>query len=146
MSSVSSSSSSSSSSSLSGSFNRITGLSSGLDTETTIKGLTQGTQTKIDKQKQKLQLLQWKQQEYQDIATKLNDFQNKYFGTSSYSMLFSKELHSFAVTNSGSNYVKVTTSSDSVTGNIYIGDIVSLATAASVKSESKVSADPVLNV
>ena len=125
---------------------RINGLASGLDTESIVKGLTQGTQTKIDQEKQKLQILEWKQEYYQETADKLYEFQTKYFGTSSFSMLFSNELNSLAATNSGSDYVTVTTSPDSVSGNVFISDIVSLATAAKVKSTAKVSSDPVLTV
>lgn len=58
---------------------RLSGLSSGFDTESMIKQLMSSYQTKIDKQNQKLQKLSWQQSAYQDITKKITEFKNKYF-------------------------------------------------------------------
>lgn len=58
---------------------RISGLTSGFDTESMIKQLMSSYQTKIDKQNQKLQKLSWQQSGYQDITKKITEFKNKYF-------------------------------------------------------------------
>ncbi len=58
---------------------RLSGLSSGFDTESMIKQLMSSYQTKIDKQNQKLQKLSWQQAGYQDITKKITEFKNKYF-------------------------------------------------------------------
>ena len=39
----------------------LSGLASGLDTESMIEGMVQGTKNKVDKQKQKRQILLWQQ-------------------------------------------------------------------------------------
>jgi flagellar hook-associated protein 2 len=48
-------------STLNSSVNRISGLASGLDTETLVKQLTAGTRSKIESAQQQKQLLEWKQ-------------------------------------------------------------------------------------
>lgn len=58
---------------------RLSGLTSGFDTESMIKQLMSSYQTKIDKQNQKLQKLSWQQAGYQDITKKITEFKNKYF-------------------------------------------------------------------
>lgn len=58
---------------------RISGLTSGFDTESMVKQLMSSYQTKIDKQNQKLQKLSWQQSGYQDITKKITEFKNKYF-------------------------------------------------------------------
>ena len=58
---------------------RISGLTSGFDTESMIKQLMSSYQTKIDKQNQKLQKLSWQQSAYQDVTKKITEFKNKYF-------------------------------------------------------------------
>ena len=75
--------SSSTSSSIFNSSNRITGLASGLDTDALIESMTAATRSKIAKQKQDKQLLQWQMDDYRSISSKLIDFQNKYLSYSS---------------------------------------------------------------
>ena len=58
---------------------RMSGMNSGLDTEAIIESMMSTYQTKIDNQNKKLTTLQWQQEAYQSIITKLTDFQNKYF-------------------------------------------------------------------
>lgn len=83
MSSVSSTSSSSSSSSSSKTYSYsssgLSGLISGLDTETMVKKMLAGTQTKIDKQNQQKQILTWKQTMYRTAISDINTFKSKYF-------------------------------------------------------------------
>lgn len=50
---------------------RLSGLASGMDTETVIKKLLSIEQTKVDREKQKKQILEWKKEDYRDINTKL---------------------------------------------------------------------------
>ncbi len=58
---------------------RMSGMTSGLDTESIISAMMSTYQTKIDKQNQKLTKLTWQQEAYQAIAEKMTNFQNKYF-------------------------------------------------------------------
>lgn len=122
---------------------RISGLASGLDIESIIDGLTQGTQTKIEKSKQDLQILEWKKESYQSITDSLFAFQNKYCGTSSKSMPAVDELKRLTASSS-SSYVTVDPTVRSTAERIYIGDIISLASSAKVTGTSRVSANPTL--
>lgn len=58
---------------------RLSGINSGYDSEAMIKEMMSAYQTKIDNQNKKLTKLQWKQEAYRDVTTKLTTFQNKYF-------------------------------------------------------------------
>lgn len=122
---------------------RVTGLASGLDTESIVADLLAASKLKITEVEQKKQILEWKQQSYQEIATSLYNFQNKYFnGTTS---LVEAALTSMKATSS-SSLVTVTASSSSPTQNIYIHDIQSLATYTKVVSSARVSSDPKIQV
>ena len=48
------------------------GLMSGLDTENLVKQMASLTKSKINRQKQKLQSLQWKQEGYRNIIKKIS--------------------------------------------------------------------------
>lgn len=65
-------------STISNSANRVSGLISGLDTEELVKAMTAKTKSRINSQKQKLQSLQWKQESYRSVISKISDFKNKY--------------------------------------------------------------------
>ncbi len=58
---------------------RMSGMVSGLDTESIISAMMTTYQTKIDNQNKKLTKLSWQQEAYQAVAKKMTDFQNKYF-------------------------------------------------------------------
>lgn len=58
--------------------NRMAGLMSGLDTEELVKAMSANTKTRLNAQKQKLQKLEWKQESYRSIISKVNDFKSKY--------------------------------------------------------------------
>lgn len=119
--------------------NRITGLASGLDTDTIVEGLTEATQAKIDKAKQQMQILEWKQESYRDVLTDLFDFNEKYFGTSSSSISIGETLNTLTATSTNDAYVTAITSDSSQSGSVYINDITSLATAAKITSSSTIS-------
>lgn len=118
---------------------RISGLSSGFDTESMIEQLMSTYQTKIDKQNQKLQKLSWQQDAYQDITTKLTDFQDKYFdilnrdtylmSSTTFNKYSSSITAADGVNTSGLN---VTTTSSSAAGNykVKVNQLASSSTAA----------------
>ena len=122
---------------------RISGLASGLDVKSIVDGLTKGTQTKIEQAKQDLQIQEWKRDAYQDITDALYSFQNTYCGSSNTSMLSVNDLTKLSASSS-SGYVTVSATDKSNTENVYISDIISLASAAKVTSSSTVSANPTL--
>ena len=53
---------------------RMTGLISGMDTESMVKELVQASSGKVDKVKKEKQVLQWKQEAWQGLNTKLYNF------------------------------------------------------------------------
>ena len=53
---------------------RLTGLISGMDTESMVKELVKASSGKVDKIKQEKQLLEWKKEAWQGLNTKLYDF------------------------------------------------------------------------
>ena len=128
---------------------RLTGLSSGLDTESIVDGLLTASKTKLQNAEKQKTLLEWKQSAYKDILNKLNSFQTKYFGTSATSSSASTILGS-ALTKLGasysSKYVSVATTSESTAGSIYVADIVSLASSAKLSGAAGVSANPTISV
>ena len=81
MASISSLSGSSSSSSIYGNktYNIISGLASGLDTEQLISGVVQSYQQKIQSLQQKNTSLQWQQEAIQSISDKLVELNRNYF-------------------------------------------------------------------
>lgn len=134
--------SSSTSSSIFNSSNRITGLASGLDTDALIESMTAATRSKIAKQNQDKQLLQWKMDDYRSISSKLIDFQNKYLSYSSSTNLrspsfFDKSI--LSVLGENSKYVSVSGTSSNI-DNISIAAVEQLA-----KNSSYVSSNPVSN-
>ncbi|QFF98190.1 flagellar hook-associated protein 2 [Psychrobacillus glaciei] len=60
---------------------RITGLASGMDTESMIKDLMKAQRIPLDKITQKKQYTEWQLEDYRSINRKLNDFSNNLFDT-----------------------------------------------------------------
>lgn len=114
-------------------------LMSGLDTDTLITELTSNTQSKIDKQKQLLQIAEWKQQMYQDVDTQTQDFYNTYlsYASSDTNILSKAFFESGQLTSSSSAVTATGNASDA--GNVIINNITQLASAASVYSSQQVS-------
>ena len=57
---------------------RLSGLSSGLDTEALVEGMMTTEQTRINKQEQLITRLEWKTEAYRDINTKIKNFREQY--------------------------------------------------------------------
>lgn len=117
---------------------RISGINSGFDTEAMIQQMMSVYQTKIDKQNQKLQKLQWQQEQYRDITSKLTGFKSKYFDIlkrDTYLMspsAFSKFKTTVTTKSGKDSGLKVTTDTKSTAGSHKI-KVDSLATAAVTK-------------
>ena len=127
-------SSSSSASSIYGSrsSNIISGLASGLDTESLIQGMVQDIKSKISKQKQQQTILGWQQDAYRNISNQLIALSNKYTSyTSSTNLMSSALFESNIVTALGSNAGKVSVSG-STDSNVEVLGIKNLATNTSV--------------
>jgi flagellar hook-associated protein 2 len=59
-------------------YNGISGLVSGLDTESMVKKAIAGELAKVNKIKADKQLATWKQESYHNIMDKISDFTSKY--------------------------------------------------------------------
>ena len=114
-----------------GSSNFMPGLASGLDTEDMVDKLLSGTQAKIDKQNAKKQQIEWKQEIYRDVITKINSFSDKYFsffGTNNTNLL-SSSFYNVMTGTSSSGAVKVVSAKSTASPSVVIDRVSSLAQA-----------------
>lgn len=119
----------------------LSSLVSGMDTDSMVKKLLSGTQSKIDKQQQSKQVLEWKQDMYRDVITSINKFQSTYFGSSAKTDFTNSDFFNSMVSTvtSGSDCVKITGSSpDASTGNMTV-EVTALASAAKIAGSGKLS-------
>ncbi len=58
---------------------RLTGMSSGLDTDAIIKELMNAQQIRVDSVKKDMQYSEWQKEAYRNVISKMTDFQSKYF-------------------------------------------------------------------
>lgn len=117
------------------------GLASGLDRDSLIEAMTSGTQSKIQKQKQSQQKLQWQQEAIRTITDKMYAFSQKYTSYTSGTNLISSSFFSRnQITSIGTNskYVSVTGNSPLI-DQISIAGVKQLAKNAQVSSSSTVS-------
>lgn len=134
MASISSLMGSSSSSSIYGSRtnNMITGLASGLDTESMIEGMVQGYQQKIVQLQQSKTKLQWQQDAYQSISNKLVEFSRKYtsYAYSTTNLMSSSFFNNAVITTAKGDYADKITASGKSDSTIVINGVKNLASAA----------------
>lgn len=122
----------------------MSGLISGLDTDSMVEQLLSGTQSKIDAQKALKQQAQWRQEIYRDMITTINDFRNKYFNFSAdassklnfASGAFFNNMKSAVAAGSGLNIIG--SDSSALSGEMRV-KIEKLATTSRVQSDSSVS-------
>ena len=116
-------------SSIYGSRNILSGLASGLDTESMIENSVQGYKKKIEQLQQEQTKVQWQQDSYRDIIDQLNDFSNKYMSFTSKTNLLSNAMYNTTSVSSSSNKIDV---SGKTSSDIEITKIEQLAAAASI--------------
>jgi len=73
---------------------RITGMNSGLDTESIITALTQSKQDKLDKAKGDQKKLTWTQDKWKDLNKKVISFYNGSLSTMRFSTAYTKKTTS----------------------------------------------------
>ena len=91
---------------------RLTGLMSGMDTESMIQQLVEAKKTKVDKTKKAQTKLGWKQDAWKSLNTKLKNLQSKYLSNMRFSDAYSKKTTKV----SNSNAVSVITGEDAMNG------------------------------
>lgn len=131
MASITSLTSSSTSSSIYGTQNVISGLASGMDTETLIQNSVSGYQAKITSLQQQMQIVEWKQDAYRSVIDKMVAMTKKYTSYSSSTNLLSPSFFNKAVTTttSGTNAAMVS-ATGKTSSEVQINAIKQLATAA----------------
>ncbi len=127
---------------------RLSGLATGLDTESIIKQLMDVERAPINKLEQKKLKTEWTLDAYRNVTTSLRTFKSTYMDTLNQATnmlsktnykIFKAKVNDY-VTGAESNAVKITTNSDTLPG-IHTIQITKLATSAVAKSTDKVTAN-----
>ncbi|MBR6671352.1 MAG: flagellar filament capping protein FliD [Ruminococcus sp.] len=113
--------------------NGVSGLMSGMDTEGLVKSMLSGIQTKIDRQNQQKTQLEWKQESYRDVISKINSFQSKYLDLTSSTSLRTVGFFNQMKSESSSSAVKITGASSGTAQDFNI-QVAQLATASKLTS------------
>ena len=117
---------------------RLSGLMSGMDTESIIQQLVEAKRTKVDNAKREQTKLEWKQDIWKDLNKKLKNLQSKYLDNMRITSAYSKKTTKV----SNSNAVSVITGENAVNG-VQELEIKQLAKTAYLTS-GKVSRRPEL--
>lgn len=121
---------------------RITGMASGMDTDTTVKQLMKAYTTRLDSIKQDRQTIQWRQDLYRELLGEMNTFQSSYFDVlkkENY-MLSGSSYNTFDTTYPTSNDSTIVTAvggAGALNGTYKLKDIT-LAKTASTKDVSAI--------
>lgn len=87
---------------------RITGLASGMDTDTLVKNLMQSEQSKIDRLYKQNAKLEWKKEAYTGINSQLKDFRNKFMSATSSDNIFAASAYrQFKVNMEANKYLDI---------------------------------------
>ena len=131
---------------------RITGMASGLDTDTLVKQMMKPYTMRVDKMKQDRQVVSWRQDLYRDILADTATIKNTYFDVlkTDANMLSKNNYAGFDVTAASSVAgesagISATASLGAVAGN-YKVEVGNLATAAKVDGGAINESDTTLDV
>lgn len=117
----------------------MAGLVSGLDTDSLVESLTSASRSKITKQEQNIQKLEWKQTSYRNVSKILKEFQSKYLDVLSTTNFRSAAMFNSVSATSSSTKVVASTTSAASAGSITVNAITQLATNQTIKSAEGVS-------
>ena len=121
----------SSSSSIYGNRNVISGLASGMDTESMIENAVSGYKTKISTLQQKRTKVEWQQEVYRSIIGKMSSFSDKYTSYASSTNLLSSGFFNQAVkVTATGKYADMVSASGKTSSNVQILGVKQLAKAA----------------
>ncbi|MFW2501344.1 flagellar filament capping protein FliD [Clostridium diolis] len=115
---------------------RISGIASGIDTDSVVKSMVSNYQAKIDKANQDKQTLQWKQEAYRDIIKSVKGLQEYFDPLSSKFILSDKSLNINKAETDDSSIVSATASSTAKAGT-YNFKVSQLASQAKIEGSSK---------
>lgn len=126
-------------STISNSANRVSGLISGLDTEALVKAMTANTKARINSQKQKLQTLQWKQESYRSVISKISSFKDKYLNILSETSIKANAVMKKCTATSSNDKVITATAAAGATAAKYTIKEAHAAKTASISSSGSIS-------
>ena len=118
----------------------MSGLMSGLDTESLVKSMAANTKTRLNTKKQKLQTLQWKQEAYRSSISKISDFQKKFLDWGSDTSIKANSVMNKYKAESTNDKLAVSANSSATPATYYISASTA-ASAAQVKSAGSISTD-----
>ena len=113
-----------------GNRNVLSGLASGMDTESMIENMTQATRIKIAQQNQKKTLLGWKQTAYQGISSQLIEFSKKYMDYQSPTNLLSSSFYDQSIITSVGKNNALVSATGKTNSTVEINGVKELATSA----------------
>lgn len=121
--------------------NRITGLATGLDTDSMVKELMKAERMPLDKLYQKKQKLEWQRDSYRDMTNLIRGFRDEFFSVlkPQSNILSESSFFKFNTSSSDDELVTVTGTAEAASGSHAI-TVKSLATAANISSTGTVSA------
>lgn len=118
----------------------MSGLMSGLDTESLVKSMAANTKNRLNTKKQKLQTLQWKQEAYRSSISKISDFQKKFLDWGSDTSVKANSVMNKYKAESTNDKLAVSANSSATPATYYISASTA-ASAAQVKSAGSISTD-----
>lgn len=134
MASITSLSNSATASSIYGSRNVLSGLASGMDTESMIENAVSGIKMKITSLQQKRTKVEWQQEGYRSIIDKLANFTQKYTSyASSTNLLSSSFFNNAVIATPGGTYADKVTASGKTSSDVQLLGVKQLAKAATYK-------------
>lgn len=115
---------------------RLSGLSSGMDTDIVVKGMLSLYQAKIDKQQQTNTKLNWTADAYREVNTLIKNFRSKHMSVlTGTNMMSSLSYSDYSVKMmSDTNAVSISANSSANEGTVTINSITELAESVSIKS------------
>ncbi len=118
---------------------RMAGLMSGLDTEELVKAMSANTKARLNTQKQKLQKLEWKQEGYRSVISKISDFKSKYLDILGENSIKSNSVMKKCSAKSSNDKLISAIASAGATAGKYTISSAKAATAATIDSNGSVS-------
>lgn len=118
----------------------MSGLMSGLDTESLVKSMAANTKNRLNTKKQKLQTLQWKQEAYRSSISKISEFQKKFLDWGSDTSIKANSVMNKYKAESTNDKLAVSANSSATPATYYISASTA-ASAAQVKSAGSISTD-----
>ncbi len=121
---------------------RISGLNSGLDTDSIVKELLNIEQTKIDNQFKQKQVLEWKLDAYKEVKTDLKAFTQKYMSVLSEDNLWSAsalKVNNVDYLDENKGIISIEAGPNACAGNMVVNEITSLAKGANIEGATGVA-------